>query len=287
MTGQGRTLPRPNQYPPVDPRFRRRWAEARREEGRRRLRVLGGALVVAASMAAAAGLLHSAAFRVKDVVVVGNVHTTRVGVERAAGLLPSRRRMLMLDAGSPAAQRAVEALPWVATASFELDWPWTVVVRVSERVPVALVGVRDGWDVVDRSGRVLYEVGSARGRGPGLARDLPPGLPTVVGAQGALPGGQVTADRPVDSRQLGQMLVAAASSPGPLVRRGLQFGYLPGSGLVARFGPQKILVLLGDTADVSKKLTVLEELAAEVRLGAYSEVDLTVPQRPALTPAGN
>ena len=36
--------------PPVDPRFRRRWAEARRAEGRRRLKVLlarpvGGAVV--------------------------------------------------------------------------------------------------------------------------------------------------------------------------------------------------------------------------------------------------
>jgi hypothetical protein len=34
-------------------------------------------------------------------------------------------------------------------------------------------------------------------------------------------------------------------------------------------------------------LAVLEELATTVGLGSYSEVDLTVPQRPALTPAPN
>ena len=32
--------------PPIDPRFRRRWAEARREEGRRRLHLLLSALAL-------------------------------------------------------------------------------------------------------------------------------------------------------------------------------------------------------------------------------------------------
>jgi hypothetical protein len=35
------------------------------------------------------------------------------------------------------------------------------------------------------------------------------------------------------------------------------------------------------------KLAVLEELVTTVGLGNYTEVDLTVPQRPALTPLSN
>ncbi len=35
------------------------------------------------------------------------------------------------------------------------------------------------------------------------------------------------------------------------------------------------------------KLAVLEELATTVGLSDYSQVDLTVPQRPALTPVPN
>ena len=35
------------------------------------------------------------------------------------------------------------------------------------------------------------------------------------------------------------------------------------------------------------KLAVLEELAESSPLSAYAEVDLTVPERPALTPAAN
>ncbi len=51
--------------PRVDPRFRRRWAEARRAEGRRRLKVLLGVVALAAIVAGGIGLLHSPVFRVR------------------------------------------------------------------------------------------------------------------------------------------------------------------------------------------------------------------------------
>jgi hypothetical protein len=58
-------------------------------------------------------------------------------------------------------------------------------------------------------------------------------------------------------------------------------------GLVAHVGTAGALVLLGEPSGLSTKLAVLEELASRVGLNGYSQVDLTVPERPALTPLPN
>ncbi len=73
--------------PPVDPRFRRRWAEARRAEGRRRLRVLLALVFVVALLGGVLGLLHSPLLRVRHVVVEGNAHTPGATVRAAADLM--------------------------------------------------------------------------------------------------------------------------------------------------------------------------------------------------------
>src|SRR5579875_1422742 len=154
MSGPAPGQARPAGRQPIDPRFRRRWVEARRAEGRRRLRALLAGLSVAALAGLATGLLYSPLLRVRDVVVVGDVHTPRAAVLAAAGLsVPGR--VPMLDAGSASEVRAVEALPWVARASFTKRWPWTVVVSVHERRPVAVVADGAGQALVDGSGRVL------------------------------------------------------------------------------------------------------------------------------------
>jgi cell division protein FtsQ len=263
--------------PPVDPRFRRRWAEARRAEGRRRLRVLLVLLGTVAVLGGVLGLLHSPLMRVRDVVVEGNAHTPRAGVLAAAGLL-GRPATLMIDAGSARERLAVEALPWVATVSFTRRWPWTIVVTVKERAPVAVVDATGGVDVVDRSGRVL-----ALNK---TIEDMP-ALPVVDGARPAPPGGQILPALPVTEMQLDELLATAAAVPPELSRRHLQLAYSADLGLVAHLGTAKALILLGDASSMPTKLAVLEELVSTVGLGGYSEVDLTVPQRPALTPSVN
>jgi len=289
--------PRPRQELPVDPRFRRRWAEARRAEGRRRLRILLGALVVVTVVAGGFGLVHSPVFRVRTVIVVGSAHTPSAEIAAAAGLEGGHGVTLMVGTGSAAARRAVEALPWVRTVSFRRDWPWTLVVTVKERVPVALVeaGVPAGgtspprraapsarggpvWDMVDGTGRVL-EVSS--GREPSHA------LAVVVGARTAQPGTRVLPVSGLTGTEVGELLEAAGASSLALDERGLRLAYSPGQGLVAHVGIGNALVVLGDPADMGEKLAVLEELVNRVGLGGYSEVDLTVPDRPALTPVAN
>jgi cell division protein FtsQ len=275
--------PQPPQHfmgevPPVDPRFRRRWAEARRLEGRRRLRALLGLLAVVAAVAGCIGLLHSPLLRVRDVVVYGSSHTPRAKVLLAAGLSGPGNTTLMIDAGPERAVRAVEALPWVATASFARHWPWTVVITVKERSPVAVIVSGGDVEAVDATGRVLEVV---------PPHDAPPSLPVVLGAQGAQPGSDVSAGRGLAQPELAELLAAAVATPPALAGRRLQLAYSAQSGLVAHVGAGPALILLGDGSGLATKLAVLEELVSRVGLAGYAQVDLTVPERPALTPLPN
>jgi POTRA domain, FtsQ-type len=263
--------------PRVDPRFKRRWAEARRAEGRRRLRILVGLSVVGVLLGGGFGLLHSPVFRVRNVVVIGNTHTPRAQVLVAAGLAAPDGTVLMVDAGPPGARRALEALPWVAVATFERRWPWTFVIKLKERQPVAGVvpnGARRAEDVVDETGRVL-EVTPA----PVAS------LPLIIGAQGAPAGSYLSPGAGLSRSDLDAMLAAAAAAPPALAERGLRLSYSGSSGLIGFLGSAKTVVLLGAASDLVPKLAVLEELASRVNLAGYSQADLTVPQRPALTPS--
>ncbi|HYA44792.1 MAG TPA: FtsQ-type POTRA domain-containing protein [Acidimicrobiales bacterium] len=274
---------------PVDPRFRRRWAEARRAEGRHRLRILVSVLGVVAVLGLLASLIYTPVFEVRSVVVTGNSRTPAEQVIAAAGL--ARRGVLMVHAGTAQEIRAVEALPWVATVSFHRHWPWTVVVSVSERSPVALVAMVGTRTVsvpggeehaagleaaVDSSGRVL-ETGAP----PEGIRTLP----VLLRVSGAPPGAQVQPAPGQGAGQLGVLLEAAAAAPAALAARGLELDSVKGLGLVGYLRGTQAVVVLGDGSELALKLAVLEELAERVDLAGYSQVELTVPDRPALTPA--
>ncbi|HXW78662.1 MAG TPA: FtsQ-type POTRA domain-containing protein [Acidimicrobiales bacterium] len=292
--------PRQDDGPRVDPRFRKRWADARRAEGRRRLRVVTVVAAVVVVVGAGIGALYSPLLRVRDVVVVGNTHTPRAEVLAAAGLLPQDPSTPMVDVEPAKAQHAVQSLPWVGSATFERRWPWTVVIKVKERAPVALLVTATAIDEVDVTGRVL-EV-RTRAAGPGKPASEPagtvhsagtgqsartgpalPSLPMVTGARSALAGAEITPEHTLSGPNLQALLEAAAATPPALAERRLVLGYSPEAGLVAYEGWTGTLVLLGDASDLAFKLAVLEELASRVGLSGYSQVDLTVPQRPALT----
>jgi POTRA domain, FtsQ-type/Cell division protein FtsQ len=279
--------------PRVDPRFRRRWAEARRAEGRRRLKVLLSVVALAAIVGGCIGLLHSPVFRVRNVVVVGNARTPRAQVLAAAGLTPGTGEVLMVDAGPPRATRALDALPWVASATFERRWPWTMVIRVKERAPVARVMSGDAEDVVDKSGRVLEVSLPPRSSTSGTSTStagvsgttLPvPALPLIVGAQGAAAGAYVSPGAGLNEPDLHELLAAANDAPHALAARQLKVAYSATDGLTAYIGSAKTVVLLGDASNLALKLAILEELETRVNLASYSQADLTVPERPALTP---
>lgn len=288
--------------PRIDPRLRQRWIDARREEGRRRLRLIVGMLAALALLGAGFAALHSPLLRVRHVrIALGDVPAgsdlTRAQVQAQAGL---DRRRLMVNVSTAKEAQLVEALPWVATARVERDWPGTIKIAVTQRRPVAELDrvpgrPASGVAIVDATGRVLavepagaVSRRSAPASGPHLpvlplVGPLPaPGVPGTSilppagsGAQAGA-GGQVAAE----GRAAAEELAVAAALPAGLRRR-VSTITITASGLQLRLGSS--MVLFGDDGELAQKVASLETVLSGVSLVGVRTIDLRVPDRPALT----
>jgi hypothetical protein len=264
--------------------MRRRRAETRRQEGRRRLRRLLWGVAVVAAIGAGAALLHSPLVAVRHAVVRGNSHTPAGAVLAAAGLAPQDPSVPMVDVDSQSRARAVEALPWVGHVAFHRSWPWGVVIEITERRPVGVVAGAGGADIVDASGRVLQVLPPP---GPsGVVAELRskglPALAVLSGPAGAPPGGYLAGARGTTAQALQSMEQAAAAVPEPVAQRGLTLRYSAAKGLLGSLAGGGATVLFGDDSDIGTKLAVLSELEQRTQLPRYSLVNLTVPARPTL-----
>jgi cell division protein FtsQ len=126
----------------------------RRRLRRRRLRrwvvVAVPLLLVVLLVTAVWVVLASPYLAVRDVHVVGTHRLTPQQVEQAAGI-PVGQPIARVDLG--AAQRRVEQLQVVRSATVTASWPHTVVVTVVERTPVAAAQTATGgWWQLDADG---------------------------------------------------------------------------------------------------------------------------------------
>jgi hypothetical protein len=288
--------------PRIDPRIARRWIDARRAEGRRRLRVLIGVGVVVGLAGLALGSLYSPIFEVRHgrATVDGPIPVARV-----VGLTGLDRHPLMIDVSPGAVAARLDADPWLGAAQVRLSWPGTVRLSVAVRSPIAVVpaagagsGGPGAWAEVDVTGRVLADTIAP-----------PPGLPQMTGAGlapapgGWLPGALGPGADPL--RAVGALVDLTASSDGPDVPRGIDAALAvvsalpaavradvaavtvgPGPGLALTISPPRdatgtVRVNLGDGSALQAKLTSLLTLLAQADLSGVSAVDLSVPGRPA------
>jgi cell division protein FtsQ len=244
----------------VDPRIQQRRLEVQAEQTRGRLRVLRAGVIAVVAALLAAALLHSPLLAVKRPRVSGEVQTAPGDILRAGGLIG---HPLMINLSLMRSARAIEQLPWIATARVRRSWPDTVIVTVTERVPVAVVVA----DLVDASGRVLSPA-------PGFAPLLPvridtgakaPPLPAPGGAAPAVyrPGVEVAASMPAALRP---RVEAALVRPDGSVRLALTSG---------------TSALLGDTTDLAAKFEALLTIIERVQVGR-SPIDVSVPSAPVL-----
>lgn len=178
----------------VDPRMRDRWVEARRAEGRRRLRVIVAVVSLASIIGIAYLVAASPLFGVDTISVRGTNRATAAAV-RSAAHIPRGDPLVFLDRGAIA--RRIERVPAVDRAHVSTEFPNTVAVRVTERQPVGWTRATGPMPValVDGSGRVV-----SRSPAP------PPDLPEVLEVNGGAPGTTVT--RPELFGGLGQLPVA-------------------------------------------------------------------------------
>lgn len=244
---------------PIDPRIRDRRIAVRREEGRRRLRILavsGGAVVLAAT-----GWLvtRSPLLDVDRIEVRGARHTTAAEVVGASGV---GRGDAMVDLREQAVAARVERLPWVASVAVRQRWPGTVVMTVRERTPVtALPAAGGAWALADASGRVL-----AWGPPP---VDLPTllGLPLAPAAGEVLPAGA------------GGALRVASSLPTELRGRVVSVTVLEGGDLELGLAPRGV-ARFGPVDQLEEKLVSLTTVLDRVDLARLAVVDVRVPSAP-------
>jgi cell division protein FtsQ len=253
------TLP-PTRKPRIEPRIRQRRIDVKREEGRRRLRFLiaGTAAVVVLAMLVVAA--RSPLVGVRHVRVIGASRTNPNLIVTTADIGGA---MLGVNAGRAAA--AVDQLPWVATAHVRRQWPATVVITVTERKPVALVGPPNALVQVDAGGRVLAPV-------DGLVS-----LPVVAlaaGVSGAAPGAPSTQIDAVYAPGI----ATAAALPASLVSRVIGI-FVAGDGTVTLGLIGHGSAQLGSATSLGQKLSDVVALLDHGAIGAGT-ADVTVPAAP-------
>lgn len=137
----------------IDPRIRARRISVRRAEGRRRLIWVGIGVGVLLAAIAAVAVFASPIFDVRNVSVQGAVYTDPEVLQRVIDDLKGQP-VLLVDA--TAAQKKLEAVPWVESARVATDFPHRVMIDIRERVPIVAFQGGDGqYRVIDLEGRVL------------------------------------------------------------------------------------------------------------------------------------
>jgi cell division protein FtsQ len=239
--------------------------EVRREEGRRRLRVLIGVSVVAAVGCGGWAATGSSLLDLDRMVVEGAVHTGPDEARFATGL---RRGQPLVDVDEGAAARGVETLPWVQEASVHRRWPGEVRIRVVEREPVAVTAAEAGGAaLVDRTGRVLDSVDVA-----------PPGLPVLAGLPAAGPAGSTLGAEGVAA------LSVAVALPSDV--RARIAGVVPAEGADGEVDLQLSpdgMVRLGPPDDLDRKFAAIRAVLAQVDLRNLAVLDVRRPDSPVLT----
>ena len=248
----------------MDPRLRRRRVEVRREQGRRRFRVLVGVTAVVAVGCAGWAATDSVLLDLDRVVVEGGQHTRPEEATFATGL---RMGQPMLDIDEAAVRRSVETLPWVREATVRRHWPGQVRVTLSEREAVAVAPLDDGVALIDGTGRILEWL-------PAGPADLPvlAGLPPI-----GRPGTSL------DANGVATLRVAVAL---PAELRARTAGLAPAAGdggeVELRLNPEG-MVRLGPPDDLDRKFTAIRAVLAQVDLRNLAVLDVRRPESPVLT----
>ena len=257
-----------------DPRIAERRAGVRSAARRRRRIVLAvvGALVLLS--AAVVGLLRSPLLDVDRIQVAGSNQVDRAEVVRASGVGVGDP---LVDVDLAAARRAVMALPGVASARVERDWPGTIRISVTDEVALAVVVADERRTVVARGGRVL---GPAAGEDveDGVAAD---GLPEVRVEDPSLVAGlEPGASVP---EPLAATLVVVEQLPRQLSSRLGAVEVSDGGSLRFVLADEAGVVEFGRPEEVPAKLLSAASVLAGARLECLDVLDVREPGRPTIS----
>lgn len=233
--------------------------------GRRRARGALPAIVAVGLGLLAWAVATSPIFAIEQVLVRGNLVLSSDRVIRLSSV-EAGDNLLFLSSEDVAAR--LGANPWIAGVELERSFPATLVVRITERRPVAWIETPDDRLPVAGDGTVLDPR-------DGVPRRLPSvgSVPVQLSPGGSVPG------RPEALR------VAASLTPELSARvAGI---VVEGEELVLRLRPRG-RVLYGTASAMARKNLSLAgalEWARERRV-SVAYIDVRVPERPALKPVG-
>lgn len=146
-----------------------------RQGGKRRAVFVAAALMAVSVLAVLAS--RTSLFDARRIEVIGANHMDRADLVRIAGV-STGTNVLWLD--DRAAERRLEAEPWIAHADVSASFPLTIEIAVTERSPVAVLG--------GGSGGLIAGDGTALGT-PAAGKGLPTiDLGTITSAEGPPPG---------------------------------------------------------------------------------------------------
>ena len=137
----------------MEPRMRERRIAVKRAVGRRRLKWVAIGSTVVAVVAAALAVLGSGLFAISAVEVEGAVYSRGDALDAVVADLEGAN---VLRVDTAAAERALEAIPWVESAEVTTDFPNGAKIEIRERRPTIAYLAGDGrYRVLDSNGRVL------------------------------------------------------------------------------------------------------------------------------------
>lgn len=251
----------------LDPRLQARRRSVARSQGRRRLWLVAGLTVVATLAIAAIGLNNSRWLDVDELEVVGAHRADPRHVITASGLRVGQP-LAEIDLGGTTA--AVEAVPWVATATVNRSWRGEVSIEVTERVEAAVVPTGGRFALVDAGGMQLEVVA-----------ERPDGFITIDGVEASgVPGDEIEAPA--------RSAVAVAAGLSPAVAAQTERIVVEDDQVLLALGIGG-RAKLGDHRQLDSKMVALETLLAHVDLSCIDIIDVRVPAAPTvrrIAPAG-
>ncbi|MEZ5341222.1 MAG: FtsQ-type POTRA domain-containing protein [Acidimicrobiales bacterium] len=245
----------------TDLRIAARRVDVRREQGRRRLRIIGALTALSLVVILVIALTNSPLLDVDDIVVTG---TDRTAPDEVLGSLSMQVGDPLASLDLSKAQQEVEALPWVHTVEVSRSWLGTITVSVVERTPRIAVAAPGGFALVDDAGRQL---------------EIVPVQPVeFVPVAGVSASGVIGDPAPVEIQSVLLLLdaldAATATEVAQIVvdDRRLYIELASGG-----------RISLGDDAGLVEKLTSARTILDQVDVRCLWEIDVRVPTAPAVT----
>jgi len=249
----------------LDPKIAERRKLVHEQYSKRRRNRLVAVVALALVFAVAVGVLYSPLFSAQTVVIKGAGRNYWNSIMQASGL---NTHPPLIEINARSVDSRVESLPYLAHATLQRKWPSTVVLTVTERVPVAIIRYASGqWATVSSTGRIIA-----------LQSLAPQNLPIIYSSN--YHSGSV-------GSQVGSGFSTALSVATAIKRDGVgnvQEIRLTNEGEVQLIlAHPKVTVELGGARHVRAKLEVVETLISSNLLNQGGVVNVSSPSMPVLS----